>query len=291
MDAGPLKQLFTLQNLGEVTACLIEAFKSKDEGRIRRILQAAGRAASGDLSRDFTDSIKLFHPDRLQYYLNLMENEALIRELPRLDSVLREVRSGGAAVSVSRASPGRDEDVSFEEERGYGSEDFDAWRETEWAETDELDQDEFSEEEPRSFVEALKLKEYGSLDVSYTPGVLRSLEGSLDVSDFEIDDLRGAEFCENVTALNLSNNLISDLGPLSSLGKLEELFISENQIDSLEPLKGLTALRVLDVSYNMIEDISALLGLTNLEFVNLVGNEIPQAQKTALSARGVLVVG
>lgn len=297
MDAAEQRRLFTAQNLKEITAFLIEAFKAGDEARIGRILRTVkGQAAGGDLSRGFAELIKLLHPDRLRYYQNILEaaTEARALQLPPIDAVLRAVRFVGPVSPSSRrtgeGSRQPYEDVSFDEEAAYAEEDFDSSRDTEWADEDNPVEI-LTEEEPRSFAEAVKLKEYGSLEVHYTPGVLRSMEGSLDLSDFEIDDLRGAEYCQNVVSMNLSHNRIDDLSPLSLLQKLEELFISDNHVDSLTPLQNLHALRVLDISYNSIEDIAPLLGLANLEFVNLVGNAVPEQQKEELSARGVLLVG
>src|SRR6476646_9478784 len=55
-----------------------------------------------------------------------------------------------------------------------------------------------------------------------------------------------------LTSLDLSNNQIADLQPLSSLTNLTILILSNNQIADLQPLSSLTHLTTLDLSNNQI---------------------------------------
>jgi len=177
-----------------------------------------------------------------------------------------------------------------EEEIGYDEADFDSSsRPDEFEVSEDLD-DVAEPDAERDFISALKLKEYGSIDVTYTPAVLRAIEGSIDLSDYEMDSLSGVEYCTGLRSLNLSDNLLSDLSPLEGLAALEELYLSGNDISSVEALAGLVNLRVLDLSFNPLHDISAILELPRLEVLNLVGVPIFDKHREALSLRGVVVV-
>ena len=230
-----LRRLFTESNLRIVTTFLIEAFKRRDEPAIHRLMRAVRPAPPAELSREFAELIKLFHPDRLGLYLKrISELESGVQSdeavLPPLAAALRAVRSAGPRQTKTHRPPRpAPVDFDFEEEQHYGAQDFDESRESEWPSEEEADEAEYSEE-TRSFVEAVKLHEYGTVDVTYTPGVLHSMEGSLDLSDLEIDDLAGAEHCENLTSLNLSSNRIEDVSSLRGLLRLEELYLSDNQM-------------------------------------------------------------
>ena len=96
----------------------------------------------------------------------------------------------------------------------------------------------------------------------------------LSASGAGIATLSGLEFCVNVTALDLSNNQITDITPLASLGKLSRLVLSQNQIQDISPLAGLTGLTGISLLENRISDIHALAGLTNVTRLTLYNNQI-----------------
>ena len=59
---------------------------------------------------------------------------------------------------------------------------------------------------------------------------LAKLKGKLDVSSANIKNLKGLEYCSNLTQLDLSNNLISDISPLSNLSNLNRLRLEGNPL-------------------------------------------------------------
>ena len=69
-----------------------------------------------------------------------------------------------------------------------------------------------------------------------------------------------AECRDNITSLNLSSNMISDLTPLSMLSSVEYLDLSYNQITSLQALMTLNTLRSLRITGNplSVAEINAL---------------------------------
>ena len=89
-----------------------------------------------------------------------------------------------------------------------------------------------------------------------------------------ITDLTGLENCLNVKHIDLQNNDLRDLRPLSGLKKLETLGLMSCGIDDISPLAGLTTLVRLDLEYNRISDISALSALTELKSLHLRHNPI-----------------
>ncbi len=109
---------------------------------------------------------------------------------------------------------------------------------------------------------------------------LDASDGGLAKDDENIKNLEGLEFAVNLTDLDLSSNLITSVGSLSSLTKLVSLDLSNNQISNdnliqnLSPLSSLTALIFLNLASNDIKDLNALGGLTLLENLNLSSNLI-----------------
>ena len=115
-----------------------------------------------------------------------------------------------------------------------------------------------------------------------------------------IMDITGLEFATNLRGLDLRQNPITDLRPLSNLTQLvalhfwhvpvrptdldlrplanlinlEMLSLEGNGISDIRPLMGLKELRRLHLSNNQIEDMSPLAGLTKLWQLFLEGNPI-----------------
>ena len=112
----------------------------------------------------------------------------------------------------------------------------------------------------------------------------------LNAHDKGILDITGLEFATNLRGLDLRQNPITDLRPLSNLTQLVEfhfwhvpvrptnldlrplatlinlemLSLDGNWISDIRPLMGLKKLRRLHLSNNQIEDVSPLAGLTEL---------------------------
>ena len=97
---------------------------------------------------------------------------------------------------------------------------------------------------------------------------------NLGLADMGITNIQGLEYCTNLDILDLSNNQISDLSPLSNLQKLKALYLGENQISNISPLSKLTSLDILEINNNQIEDIGPLATLTQLTFLMAFNNNI-----------------
>ena len=74
--------------------------------------------------------------------------------------------------------------------------------------------------------------------------------------------------------LDVDQNKVSDLEPLSGLRNLIWLDVDQNKVSDLEPLSGLTNLIWLDVNQNKVSDLAPLSGLSRNTYTNLEYNQI-----------------
>lgn len=95
---------------------------------------------------------------------------------------------------------------------------------------------------------------------------------SINVINNRIKDLAPLSECIYLEKLQASYNLISDITSLEGLTDLSELDLIHNAIEDISPLAGLTKLRSLKLAYNNISDLTPLEGLTDLEELDLSGN-------------------
>jgi len=79
---------------------------------------------------------------------------------------------------------------------------------------------------------------------------------------------------KNITALDLSNQGITDITGLENCMNLKSLDLSYNQITSVKPLLKLYDLKDLNLSHNKISDVSYFSNLTSLEKLNLSDNKV-----------------
>lgn len=129
---------------------------------------------------------------------------------------------------------------------------------------------------------------------------LAKLTGGLDLSGKKIKKVEGLQYCENITALNLSNNSISDLpsgfnkllnlqslnlddnsftkmpDSLFTIPKLASLSMRGNKITKVpDKINSLLLLTTLDLSGNDIDTVSAnIQKLTALQYLSLARNKL-----------------
>lgn len=77
--------------------------------------------------------------------------------------------------------------------------------------------------------------------------------------------------------MNLSENRLFDLTPLSGLTRMTELFLSDNRIADISPLRSLTRVRVLSLGRNRITRITPLLDMRRLRSVVVERNPLDLA--------------
>lgn len=283
----------TRERLKELSVDIIDRYKRKDVDGLRgyAALLRMGEGAP-EAGRLFAAIIQRYHPDKI----------AIIRR--EIESMRADGNVAGLVemreVYLSEIRPARvdhGEDFEYEEEFSFEGDDFGYTEKSEFDEEEQgvheygEDRDEAESSGGYGFVEAVNGLLFGNLDFSVDDNDLAGLEGELDLSDFEITDLEGVEYCVNVTVLNLSGNLIRRIGPLALLRRLTSLFLADNAIENIDCLVELPGLRELDISFNRIEDISVLEGMETLVYVNVLGNPLADMDTVErLMKRGVIVI-
>ncbi|MEA5528102.1 leucine-rich repeat domain-containing protein, partial [Dolichospermum sp. UHCC 0684] len=91
----------------------------------------------------------------------------------------------------------------------------------------------------------------------------RTVEALLNVAETQ-NCSQANQTLTKLTSLDLGENEISDIKPLSNLTKLTSLSLWRNQISDIKPLSNLTNLTSLYLGGNQISDIKPLSNLTNL---------------------------
>lgn len=291
-----LKKNITSSRLKDMSIEVISRYKKKDHGYLASLAERVGiSSAETGISRVFSQLIQLYHPDRLKKItgeIELHKKNGNAEELARIKGIyLIDMKR----VQVKDFTFKADEEYLYDDDESNYDEYEEGFSDGEDIARDHEYEDEIIEEtvagDEYGFIEAVNDLYLGNLEYELTLADLQNLEGELDLSGFDLEDLTGAEYCLNITNLNLSGNRIYRIHQLAGLVKLEVLYLSDNRIDDITFLEGLTELRELDISFNDIEDISVLLELTNLQYVNLIEN--PVSDETIieeLQDKGVIVI-
>ena len=97
---------------------------------------------------------------------------------------------------------------------------------------------------------------------------------NLSANGYEIEDLTGLEYAQDLRTLTLSDNNISDISPLAELTQVGYLHLDNNNISNISPLTELKKLDYLHLDNNNISNISPLAELKNLRQLLLHDNNI-----------------
>ena len=108
-------------------------------------------------------------------------------------------------------------------------------------------------------------------DVSFLAELTQQLV-LLDLSNNNISDVTPLTGFTHLEKLRLGNNNISDVTPLENLIELVELWLDNNNISDVTPLAELTQLVLLDLSNNNISDVTPLAELTYLTWLLQLSN-------------------
>ncbi len=286
-----LKEKITIDRLKEITIEIISRFKKKDSIFFSQFAKIVGIAdEKTKYNKIFGQIIQIYHPDKfskIQGDLELFFRNKDQNKLIYLKNIyLIDLKAIQKSIDYSY---NEEEEHVYEEDFGY--QEYDIGEELSDYDFiyNDSEGDEASDE--IGFLEAINSLFVGNLDLSLSVSDLKNMEDDLDLSDFQIIDLKGIEHCINIKAMNLSGNYINRIQRLSFLIRLEFLYLSENYIDDISALSSLANLRELDLSYNHIEDFSPLLELDNLKYVNIIHN--PPADKTIiekLTNKGVIII-
>ncbi|MBN1496524.1 MAG: leucine-rich repeat protein [Spirochaetes bacterium] len=286
-----LKRRITHARLKEISVDVISKYRAGDHDGLAfyaAFLDSDDSAGAGKL---FARVIQRYHPDKLNAILNEIElhyRAGNVEELAGMrNTFLFEMPA--RRISYPDMPPAGETYAYSDMDFGYAER---AARDDEMQAEESFDEyDGSAVDEEYGFIEAVNRLFFGNLDMAISMDDLHDLEGELDLSDYDIVDLKGIEHCINLHTLNLSGNNIRKIEPLASLTRLESLFLSGNAIRNIGCLAALTDLRELDLSFNEIEEISVLQKLDSLQYVNLLGNPITDSGTIReLTEKGVLVI-
>lgn len=276
---GKLISEYTKDKLQQLSVQIIDAYKNGKKEIIDRFAKRIMINPADYINKSnrlFMKIIVFYHPDKYNSIINNLNRYYKENNLTELQKYARYIAL--PEYYTDRETSDRYE-FEYKEEYGYGREDFrDSQQEYRWNDFHDFEDDNAYQQDDRpieyGFIEVVKYMMYGNRDIDFLAKDLYCLEGELDLSYSDIEDLDGAEYCVNVVSMDLSGNSISNIYPLKSLPYLSSLYLSHNEIYDIGPIAELTPLKALDLSYNEIENIESLLELPDLEYVNLIGNKI-----------------
>ena len=104
-------------------------------------------------------------------------------------------------------------------------------------------------------------------------GALPKLE-QLTISNCGLSTAAGLETAVGLTYLDLSQNTIRDLSPLSGMNHLQEAYLQNNAINDLSALSGLTELAKLDVSFNLLTALNPIYECASLTHLTAGNNTV-----------------
>jgi len=121
-----------------------------------------------------------------------------------------------------------------------------------------------------------------AFEVSAVQGMQFTGQGITDERLAEM--VASGEIPESILYLSLTDNMISDLTPLSGLVNLRRLLLSANQISDISPLSTLTDLNFLALAHNEISDLTPLKELENLRNLTIASNPVSIEQADSIQA-------
>lgn len=285
--ATRLLEAYSDANLNKIARNLIRLYKEKEFEKLSIISGMISEWVEITIDPDgkgFSKIISLYHPDRGEFYRDKIAELVRLNNLATLEKfrhifVIQDIEEIAANIESF-------EDIDYHPEYVWdaGSAGFGFHRNNR-KNTRHKQRERF---DGYTFYEAMQIRQYGDTDTSFPTYYLEDMD-EVELSESEISDLDGAEFCVHTISMDLSGNLIADLSPLSSLHGLRELNLSGNKLSYIDALSNLQQLRSVDLSNNEIDDISPLFELAALEYADLTGNRVPQLQIRELRELGVSV--
>jgi hypothetical protein len=283
-----LLEAWSESNLNKIARNLIVLYKEKQFEKLNVISGMISEWVEIRIEPDgkgFSKIISLYHPDRGESYRNqisLAADSGDLNLLSRFEHifVIQDIEEIAANIECF-------EDIDYHPEyewdvQGSGFSYF----------QDKKKKARSKSQKPRSqgctFYDAVKIRQYGDTSIEFPTYYLEEMD-EMEMSECDIDDLDGVEYCIHTISLDLSLNQITDVTPLSNLLCLQELNLSNNKIGYIDGLAFLQQLKSVDLSYNSIDEISPLFEIETLQFADLTGNKISKDQIQELRNLGVNV--
>lgn len=283
-----LIEAYTIENLNNISLTLINLFRNGQFSVLQKIAEIISDFVNIEISdegKGFSRLMMLYHPDRAGYHINEINRltaegnfDALlgyshILKLERIDEIASSIHSyediDYAPVYEWDLDIAGFRIVTADQQKGYSGKTN-------------------TKLVGYSFFEALKLREYGDMEIELPVYYLEDIE-DFELSSSDITDLDGIQYCIHAKTIDLSDNRITDIIQLIGLKNLEELNLSDNRIEYIDVLGTLKNLKSVGLSNNLIEDISSLFELEKLDYVDLSGNNVDEMQIRRLVESGVTV--
>ncbi len=285
---GRLQEAYSEANLNKIARNLIRLYKDKEFEKLNIISGMISEWVEIVIEQDgkgFSKIITLYHPDRGDYYRNQIATITKMQDEHGLNQfghifVIQDIEEIAANIDSY-------EDIDYHPEYEWDVKDsgfsyFQDKKKKPRAKPKEASSAGYS------FYDAVKIRQYGDVAIDFPTYYLEDMD-EFELSESDIDDLDGIEYCLHTVILDLSFNLIFDISPLANLSMLKELNLSNNRIEDIEDISNLQQLKSIDLSNNLIRDISPLFEIETLEFADLTGNKIPAEQINELKELGVTV--
>ncbi|MGD9487230.1 MAG: leucine-rich repeat domain-containing protein [Calditrichaceae bacterium] len=290
-----LKAAYNESNLNYITTRIIELYRHNNDAAILKLgrkIKEFAELDSSKANRLFSQLILLYHPDKLNYYRNMLEKYHLQKDHEKL-SQFTHIFIIQEALNTSIVHNNFDYENLYYSQVQYGLDEDDL---SSMGQTDSLengwDNEVAAVPDDRfiDFLRAFQNQENIDFNINSPDFILEQLVGELDLSDSNIGDLKGVEYCKNITSIDLSRNQIIDISELSELVNLESVYLSNNYISDIFILSNLINLKYIDLSFNDMSDIEPLMDLDKLEYLNVIGNVVPVEQINRMRKRGVVVI-
>jgi Leucine-rich repeat (LRR) protein len=288
---GKLKTAYSTQNLNKITITLINLYQNQQFGTLRQIAEIISESIEINIdpqNKYFSKLMMLYHPDRGDFHRKEIDRLAANDDYKGLLAYSHIIRLDRIEELTTTLTSFEDIDYSPVYEWDFDLDGFNIISDYDAMEIDNKHVRK-SKTIGRSFYDAMKIRMYGNTQVGFPPHYLEDLE-ELELSQSDINDLDGIQYCIHANSIDLSGNFISDISPLWGLTALKELNLADNKLEEIDTLSNLRNLRTLDLSNNAIKDISSLYGLDKLEYLVLTGSRVTGKQIKALEELGITVI-
>ena len=285
-----LLEAWSEANLNKIARNLIRLYQQKEFEKLNIISGLISEWLEIVIEPDgkgFSKIISLYHPDRGDYYRNQISAAANIHDVQVLSRfehifVIQDIEEIAANIESY-------EDIDYVPEYVWDVKDKGlSYFEVNINNRRTRTKSRKASSRGYTFYDAVKIRHNGDTESEFPTYYIKDTD-EIELSDSEIDDLDGVEYCIHTLILDLSFNRITDISLLENLERLEELNLSNNQIGYIDALSNMHHLQSVDLSNNSIQDVSPLFEIEKLEYADLTGNKIPTEQINALRELGITV--
>ncbi len=284
-------EAYATTNLNKISVTLIRLYKDEQFGILRQIAEIISESANIEVDEEhkyFSKMMMLYHPDRGMFHRNEIEKLALADDHDGLLTYAHILLLGRIEEMAKTLNSFEDIDYSPVYEWDIDLNSFTIIDSRQEDQKPGNRRTYHKQQKGYTFYEGIEIRMLGTRCNGFPAYYLEDLD-EIELSNSNISDLEGIQYCVHAVVMDLSDNAISDLSLLWNLTGLEELNLSGNRIENIETLGNLRNLKSLNLSHNFVRDISYLCSLPKLEFLDLCGTRVSEMQIKELEDSGVVV--